>query len=218
MMFLKQSTAVDVGIGPFLDETDGFTAMSGLTLSQADIRLKKNAGAWAQKNDTNAATHEEAGWYECALNTTDTDTLGKLLLAVHESGALPVWHEFTVLAANVYDSLIGGTDALQVHANEITNGLITAAAIATGAVDADALATDAVNEIADGIMTRASTNWEASAPVKSLGTAVMLATHHTEDDAGTLRVYRADGTTPHASAAITTNAAKQPIEDIAGLA
>jgi hypothetical protein len=110
--WLKQSTAVDIGLGPFVDSADGVTAEDSLTISQADVRLKKNAGAWAQKNDTNAATHEENGWYEVALNTTDTNTLGILLVNVSESGALPVWREFLVVPANVYDSLVSGTEYL----------------------------------------------------------------------------------------------------------
>ena len=36
----------------------------------------------------------------------------------------------------------------------LQNAVITAASVATGAIDADALATDAVNEIADGLLTR----------------------------------------------------------------
>lgn len=113
MVFLKQSTAVDIGLGPFVDATDGVTPETGLTISQADVRLKKNGGSWAQKNQASAATHEENGWYEVSLNTTDTDTLGTLLVAVYETGALPVWREFQVVPANVYDSLVGGSDTLQ---------------------------------------------------------------------------------------------------------
>jgi hypothetical protein len=113
MRYLKQSTTVDVAIGPFLDATDGITAEIGLTLSQADVRLKKNNGNWAQKTETTTCTHEENGWYECPLDATDTGTLGILMLAVHESGAVPVWHEFMVLPANVYDSLFS-TDKLEV--------------------------------------------------------------------------------------------------------
>jgi len=125
MRFLKQSTAVDLALGPFLDATDGVTAETGLTISQADVRLKKNAGAWAQKNDANAATHEENGWYETPLNTTDTDTLGVLMIAVHESGALPVWHEFMVVPANVYDSLFS-TDKLEVDVAQFGGSNLTA--------------------------------------------------------------------------------------------
>ena len=45
---------------------------------------------------------------------SDTDTLGRLLLFLHDAVThLPVWHEYMVLPANVYDSLFS-TDKLQV--------------------------------------------------------------------------------------------------------
>jgi len=151
MQFLEQSQAVTIKIGPFLDDTDGVTAETGLTISQADVRLSKNGGAFAQKNESSSCTHDENGWYGCPLDATDTGTLGRLQVAVNESGALPVWHEFMIVPTNVYDSLFG-SDRLQVHADEITAGLITAAAIATGAIDADALAADAADEIHDEVI------------------------------------------------------------------
>ena len=114
--WLKQSTAVDIALGPFLDATDGVTPMTALTISQADVRLKKNAGSWAQKNDSTSATHEENGWYECELDATDTNTLGVLIVAVNESTALPVWREFMVVPANVYASLVEAVDWLDVCA------------------------------------------------------------------------------------------------------
>lgn len=166
VQWLRQSTAVDLPIGPFVDQTDGFTAETGLTLSQADIRLKKNGGNWAQKNQANSASHEENGWYEVSLDTTDTNTLGLLTLAVNESGALPVWHQFLVVPSQVWDSFLGA-DALQVHAVEISNDLITAAAIADNAIDAGAIASNAITaakiasdaitsaKVADGFITAA---------------------------------------------------------------
>lgn len=111
--WLKQSTAVDIALGPFVDATDGVTAETALTIAQADVRLKKNAGAWAQKNQASSATHEENGWYEVNLDTTDTNTLGLLVVNVSEAGALPVWREFMVVPANVYESLVGGTEWLE---------------------------------------------------------------------------------------------------------
>lgn len=144
MIFLKQNTAADLPIGPFLDSTDGVTAETGLTLTQPDIRLKKNGGAWAQKSAAQTLSHEENGWYEVSLSTTDTDTLGVLYLAVAESGALPVWHEYMVMPANVWDSMFGA-DKLQVHVDEMTAGIITATVIATDAIDADAIADNAIN-------------------------------------------------------------------------
>jgi len=119
--FLKQSTAATLKIGPFLDDTDGKTAETGLTISQADVRLSKNGGDMAQKNNSTSCTHDELGYYDCPVDATDTDTLGRLKLMVAKSGALPVWHEYTVLAANVYDALIAASDKLQVDAVEISS-------------------------------------------------------------------------------------------------
>ena len=41
MLLLKANTAVDVLIGPFLDDTDGKTTEEGLTISQADVLLTR---------------------------------------------------------------------------------------------------------------------------------------------------------------------------------
>jgi hypothetical protein len=111
MRFLREDTAVDVAVGPFLDSTDGITPETALTITQPDILLKKGTGSWAQKSAAQTLSHESNGWYEVALSATDTDTPGHLMLAITESGALPVWHEFTVLNTQVYDSLFGALNA-----------------------------------------------------------------------------------------------------------
>ncbi len=128
--FLRQSTAVDLGLGPFVDATDGVTAETGLTIAQSDVRLKKNGGAWAQKNNASSATHEESGWYEVSLSTTDTDTLGRLLIAVSVSGALPVWVEFQVVPAVVYDALVAGTDNLDVSVTQWAGSAVATPTVA----------------------------------------------------------------------------------------
>jgi hypothetical protein len=113
VIYLKQSTAVTLKIGPFLDDADGKTAETGLAIAQADVRLSKNGANIAQKNEATSCTHDELGIYGCPINATDTGTLGRLQLWVHESGALPVWHDFMIVTANVYDSLFS-TDKLEV--------------------------------------------------------------------------------------------------------
>lgn len=110
---LRQSTSVDVPIGAFVDQTDGVSPETTLTITQPDIRLKKNGGAWAQKNAAQTLTHEENGNYEVTLDATDTNTLGLLRLHVNESGALPVTEDFWVVTQNYWDSLFA-TDLLQV--------------------------------------------------------------------------------------------------------
>lgn len=111
-LFLKQSTAVDVIVGPFIDDGDGKTAETLLTITQAEVRLSKNGGNMAQKNEGTNLAHDELGYYDCNLNATDTNTLGRLQLMIHEAGALPVYHEYMVVTANVYDTLCS-TDLFQ---------------------------------------------------------------------------------------------------------
>ncbi len=159
--WLKQSTATDVELGPFVDDTDGKTAETGLTISQADCQLIKNGGAAAQKNDATSASHLAGGHYKVPLNTTDTNTLGRLRLYVNESGALPAWRDFMVLPANIYDSLVGGSDYLDVNTVQAAgtawgSGAITAASIAADAITAAKVASDAVTEIQNGLATAAA--------------------------------------------------------------
>jgi len=104
MLELRANTAVDVLIGPFVDDTDGKTAETALTISQADVKLSKNGQALTQKNDDTAAAHDANGYYNCELDATDTNTEGTLVLVVSESGALPVRHEFAVLSEAAWDS------------------------------------------------------------------------------------------------------------------
>lgn len=117
--FLRQSTAATKKMGPFLDEDDGKTTEEALTISQADIRLTKNGGAFAQSNNAAGGTHDENGYYGIPLDTTDSGTLGSLRVAIHEAGALPVWKDFMVVPANVYDSMFS-TDKLEVDAVQIS--------------------------------------------------------------------------------------------------
>jgi hypothetical protein len=110
--FLKQSTTATIKLGPFLDATDAVTAETALTIAQADIRLSKEGGDYAQTSNSAGATHDELGYYDVPLSTTDTGTVGRLKIAVHESGALPVWDEYYVLPAAIYDWLTGGAAPL----------------------------------------------------------------------------------------------------------
>lgn len=110
--WLKQSTAFTFRIGPFLDDTDGKTAETELTIAQGDIQISKAGGAFAQTSANPTTTHDADGWYQCPLTTTDTGTVGALTVQIAMAGALPVWKDFMVVPANVYDSLIGGSDTL----------------------------------------------------------------------------------------------------------
>jgi hypothetical protein len=123
--WLRQSTAVDIPVGPFIDNTDGKTVLTTLTIVQADVRLSKNGGAYAQKNSATSASHLENGDYKIPLSTTDTNTLGLLRLSINMSAAYPVPATFLVLPAIVYDALVAGTGALSVDTLSLSGAAST---------------------------------------------------------------------------------------------
>jgi len=166
-MIIKQSTAYTFRLGPFLDETDGKTAETGLTISQADVRLSKAGGNFAQKNESSSSSHDEIGFYICALDTTDTNTCGELMVAVHESGALPVLKTFQVVEEHIYAALYAASaaafdanqrvDVSQIEGSDATDQINAAcdASIVTYNLDhlmktAVASNTDMTTEVTDG--------------------------------------------------------------------
>lgn len=114
--WLKQSTSFTFRIGPFVDSTDGVTAETALSIAQADIQISKNGGAFAQTSASPTTTHDADGWYQCPLTSTDTNTLGPLTVQIVMAGALPVWEHFMVVPANVYESMVAGSEWLEVTA------------------------------------------------------------------------------------------------------
>jgi len=160
-MFLKQSTASqEVVIGPFLDEDDGKTAETGLTISNTDIRLSK-AGANIVAKNSGGGTHDELGFYQITLDDTDTNTVGELLIAVHESGALPVFKYCYVLEEAIYDALFAASasafdanarvDVVSIEGSDATDQINAAcdAAIVTYGLDHLVSASVAGSDVVD---------------------------------------------------------------------
>lgn len=129
---LKQSTAYTFQLGPFVDSTDGVTPEASLTIAATDVDLSKNGGAFADKTDATAltSTGDSQGYYDCVLDTTDTGTLGKLDVRCYVSGALPVFKSFMVVPAIVYDSLVAGSDLLDVSMTQILGTAVSTPATA----------------------------------------------------------------------------------------
>ena len=130
--FLKQSTAVDVILGPFVDSTDGDTEEIGLTIAQADVRLSKNGQTGAQKNDVTSCVHDADGFYNCELDTTDTNTVGQLTIYVHVAGALCVRMDYHIVEEAVYDAMYGGSAEGPLQATVAGNTLDVTATGAAG--------------------------------------------------------------------------------------
>ncbi len=119
MWHLKQSTAVVLSFGVFVDKTDGVTPETGLVSAidhaSTGIKLSKNGGALTIRHaSVTASTYDGYGNYLVTLDTTDTNTLGTLRVQFIETATcLPVWADCMVMPANIWDSLYGA-DFLQV--------------------------------------------------------------------------------------------------------
>ena len=83
-----------IKMGPFIDISGDI--VTGLTINQADVKLSKNDGVIDPKNDAGAAVDQGDGWYNIPINTTDTGTIGNLLVMIEVAGALPVWRMLEV--------------------------------------------------------------------------------------------------------------------------
>lgn len=90
---LKQSTARNLMV--FLtDSTDHVTGLGGATLT---VTLSKNGAAFASISPT--VTDRSNGWYNIALTSSHTDTLGDFVLRATASGADPIDLRTQVLVA-----------------------------------------------------------------------------------------------------------------------
>lgn len=162
-MFLRQSTAQTIRFGPCLDITDGVTEETALTLAQADMRLSKDGGAFAQKSAAGNATHDSDGWYSTSLSTTDTGTVGELVLNVHQpANMLPVWEHYWVLEEAIYDAIFGaaaaGFDASQ--RVDVGSWIGTAVTLGAGAPDVNVASEDNIDFGATKKVSIADTVWD----------------------------------------------------------
>lgn len=151
--YLKQSTAATVIVGQFRDATDGKTAETAFDVTTVECDIFKGASktdvTLSASGGNNDMVHVANGYWSVELTTTDTNTLGDFRAVFILNGTFwPVEEIFTVLPANVYDSLIAGTDVFQTHTVEMTAGVITATVVADGTIDAATFTTGAINAAA----------------------------------------------------------------------
>lgn len=110
MLIFRQSTASqEIPLGPFVDATDGFTAETGLTIANTDIKIWKSGAASSVNKNSGGATHDAQGVYIATLDATDTNTIGPMVITVGSISSTnrPIRVECEVLAPAIYDSLYG---------------------------------------------------------------------------------------------------------------
>lgn len=163
MIFLKTNTATIITVGPFYDKTDGVTPKTGLTITNERIHMSADTydgnaptiildnvtGSTTGDNALNYISGADSGKMQLALTAANLNRIGRCQLEILDAANhVPVFHDIVILPTVVFDSLFAGSDKLQVHADEITANLITAAAINDGAIDAATFAAGAINAAA----------------------------------------------------------------------
>lgn len=159
MRDLRQNTATRVTVGPFFDVTDGVTPETALTVTNEKLTLvvddagvptlvlDTNPTASGGNNDMVHITGDDAGLYDLELTAANTNYAGRALLCLTDAANhVPVWHEFSILPANVFDAKYGA-DLLQVDVTQISGNAVstTTAQIGANAVQISASATAADN-------------------------------------------------------------------------
>jgi hypothetical protein len=142
MRYLRQNTAVVISVGPFIDHADGLTPLDALTETDVDgvisyddddgsvgAHFSFTCSASLGDNDLVAVGH--GGRWLLELTQAQTNYTGRMTLDLYDPAqTCPVFHEFTVLAANVYDSLFTGAgptaDLLDVNTTQVSGTVQTA--------------------------------------------------------------------------------------------
>jgi hypothetical protein len=164
---LKQSTAITVAMGPFLGSSDGVTPNTGL--SSVTGRYYIGDGSAAAFTGS-SWSHDSSGMYLVGLSTTHTGTLGILRIYLIGSSCVPIWEDFMVVDAMVYDSLCAaaGTDYLYADVRQ----LLGTAWLTPGTAGTPDVNVKLVNAVSTSSVTSVNANQGTTQPVNFTGTGV----------------------------------------------
>lgn len=152
MRLLKQSTAIKVPVGPCVDATDGFTLETAISWATTEAYLMKHDAAALTDIGVNTwSSHLGGGVYNVSLTASNTDTLGLLSIHAHDAAMRPVRSDFTVVPANVYDSLVLGTDYLDANVHQINGNASSGFLTGTDHLKADVQQINANTTAADNL-------------------------------------------------------------------
>lgn len=110
-MFIRQNDTGQIGVGPAVSVSDGYTIVTSLDISTADsARARLGDDSTVDISGyTWAAITGMDGYYNLTLQTGITDTVGPLDILIEDvSLCLPIAMRFYVVEETVYDALYAG--------------------------------------------------------------------------------------------------------------
>lgn len=132
----RQSTALEIAIGPVLDADGVFVT----DCTAADFKIKKTTGDFAALNGSATVTHVSAGTYDVVLTTSDTDTVGLCTVAIDDTTNACAPFRFQVIEEAIYDALYAASATGLLPANVTqfggTNGTFSSGRPEVNAVNA----------------------------------------------------------------------------------
>lgn len=235
MRYLRTNTACRVTVGPFFDPSDGVTPETNLTVTNEKLTLVIDDGnvptlvldtaptASGGNNDMVHITGDDAGFYDLELTASNTNYVGRAMLSLTDAANhCPVFHEFMILPANIYDSMILGSDLFDVSVTQLAgvaqsltdlkdfadDGYDPSTNKIQGLVLADAVTV--VNGLANDVITAAATAADFGTEVAAAVWDRLTSALTTVGSIGKLLVDRID-------AAISSRASQSSVDVIDGI-
>ena len=141
---LRFSTDIQrIPLGPFLDDTDGKTPKTALSIANTDIKLWFTGESAFIDKESGGATHMASGVYYADFSASDTSGMGPFVIFVHVAGALPVRVECVIIPRDLYDAENDPYGAPPVNVVQVQGSSQTAADLG-GTLGAIAATLDAV--------------------------------------------------------------------------
>lgn len=128
---IKQSTARTICVGPLLHPTTG-EPVTSITPGNVTARLIKGVASstitLTASGGSNDISHIANGMYSLELAAGDTGTLGQFVVSLVDTDAFsPYTGSGVVVPANVFDTMISGTDTLQADVTQVGGSAVTSA-------------------------------------------------------------------------------------------
>lgn len=132
MRYLRTNTATRITVGPFLDKTDGITPEVAITVTSEKLTLVVDTAgvptlildvaptASGGANDMVHITGDDSGYYDLELAAADVNYFGRAVLSLNDVAThCPVFHEFMIVPAMIYDAMFLGTDVLDASVTQL---------------------------------------------------------------------------------------------------
>ena len=213
-------------IGPFIDAADGFTPLTGLTITAADVKLSKDGNAFVSSTIASSASHQLDGWYQITLPLADTGIVGILVVSVKKAGSLPVFHEMSVVTGNTYKAFVVGSHFMDANTRFIDSAfpivsglskLIDGDGFKDSIIKGVTLDTTSIAKVVSGVLdevlsghTTAGTAGKALLDAESGGKTLTNKTT-LSGDGTTVTVYEDDGTTVFKTFTVDPNVSRTPL-------